>query len=79
MLLGHCYRLTRSHSISITDTLLRLYRMATTEHFPELIYFELVRQEDAFACARDGVYGTLPEVEQSFIRYLSGFDSYAPQ
>ena len=79
MLLGHCYRLARSGAITITDTILRLYRMATTEHFPERIYFELVRQEDAFACARDGVYGTLSEVEQSFTQFLSGFDSYAPQ
>ena len=77
MLLGHCYRLARSGAIGTTDTLLRLYRMATTEHFPERIYFEFVRQEDAFALARDRVYGTLPEVEQSFIQYLSGFDSYA--
>ncbi len=79
MLLGHCYRLALSGAICITDTLLRLFRMATTEHFPERIYFELVRQEDAFALARDHVYGTLSEVEQSFTQYLSGFDSYAPQ
>jgi len=79
MLLGHCCRLTHSGAISAADTLVRLYRMAVPEHFPERIYCELVRQEDAFSLARDHIYGSLTEVEKSFTQYLSAFDSYAPQ
>jgi hypothetical protein len=79
MLLGHCSRLARSGALHVTDALLRLYRMATAENFPHSIYSELVWQEDAFALARDRVYGSLPEVEQSFVEYLSTFASYAPQ
>ena|SRR5436190_14052162 len=77
MLLGHCYRLTRSHALNVLDVLVPLFRVSRVESFPDDIWSELVRQEDAFADARDGVYGSLSEVQDSFTEYLSRFQHYA--
>ena len=77
MLLGHCYRLARSNALDVLDVLVPLFRMSRVESFPDDIWLELVRQEDAFADARDGVHGALSEVQASFTEYLSRFQHYA--
>jgi hypothetical protein len=76
MLLARCYCRFQSGILPVTETLLRLYRMARAEAFPDPIYFELVTQEDAYALARDGIYCSIPEVEKSFTDYLSRFQPF---
>lgn len=77
MLLGAAARFISAHAADSERMLLRLYRVAGLEHFPERIYFQLVSLEDAYALARDGVYGTLAEVRQDFAAFLQEYEPYA--
>jgi hypothetical protein len=56
MLLGHASRLVATHIFSPEELLLRLYRIANLETFPEHIYFEFVRLEDDLSLAQDRAY-----------------------
>ena len=78
MLLGFSSRLISAHAFTPVELLLRLYRISSLETFPERIYFEFVRQEDAISLARDEVYGTLPEVAHHITEFLRAFEPYAP-
>jgi hypothetical protein len=78
MLLGHSSRLLSSRALTAEQLLLRLYRIASLETFPERIYFELVRLEDELSLARDGVYDTIAEVAQDIATFLTEYDSHAP-
>jgi hypothetical protein len=78
MLLGHASGLISSHAFAPEQILLRLYGIATRETFPERVWSELVSLEDGLSLARDGVYGTLPEVATGIIEFLGNYAAYAP-
>ena len=78
MLLGHASRLLAAYSFTPEQLLLRLYGIASLETFPERIYYELVRLEDEYSLARDGVYGTLTEFAQDTSTFLTEYETYAP-
>lgn len=78
MLMGHASRLIAERTFPPEQLLLRLYRLARAESFPEGIYFEFVRLEDDYFCARDGVFGTVAEVAQDFSTFLADCAPYAP-
>lgn len=85
MLLGHCHRVMKARPFSLSEAfpelLVRLYRMADSNNFPDRITSNLIEMEDGFSLARDQnyeVYGTMRDVEVNFIAFLSEFDAYAP-
>ena len=78
MLLGYCHAPVKSGIFSATDILIRLYGMASAEHFPGNIYHRLLSMEDQLSLARDGVWGTVDEIASRFTGYLSQFVAYAP-
>jgi len=78
MLLGFCYQLAQSGSLSLSEKLVRLHRMARTEHFPDRIDSALTNLDEDLYLAREGIYGTVTEVERAFTDYLARYKSYAP-
>ena len=75
---GHVSRLIAERAFVPEQLLLRLYRLARAESFPESIYFEFVRLEDDYSCAHDGVFGTVAEVVQDFSTFVADYEPYAP-
>jgi hypothetical protein len=78
MLFGHLSRSLREAASVPEQVLVRLYRLSHPESFPESVYFELIRLEDDYALARDGVFGSVSEVIQEFADFLASYDEYAP-
>jgi len=78
MLLGHCYRLAQSGTLALTDTLVRLHRMARSEYFPEPVDSTLRNLDEDFYLAHNEIHGTVAGVGQKFTDYLSRFEPYAP-
>lgn len=78
MLLGYCHQLSQSGSLALTETLTRLHHMARTEHFPDRIDSALANLDEDFYLAREGIHGTVTEMERAFTDYLARYRSYAP-
>lgn len=78
MLLGYCYAPVQSGDLSATELLIRLYKMADSERFPESIYHALLTMEDQLWLARDRVYGAVEEVVEEFTAYLLQYAEYVP-
>jgi len=78
MLLGHASRLVAAQTSPPEQVLLRIYRIASLETFPDGIYFDLIRLEDGLSLARDGVYGTLAEVRHDIVVFFKEYEPFAP-
>ena len=78
MLLGHCHAQVQCGKTPAEELLIRLYKMAVPEHFPETVYHALLTMEDQLWLAGDGVYGAAEEVMAEFTAYLSRYMSYTP-
>ena len=78
MLLGHCHAQVGFGNASAEALLVRLYKMAVPAQFSETIYNALLKMEDRFWLAHDGVYGIVEEVMAEFVGYLSRYTPYAP-
>lgn len=78
-LLGWSSRLLSSQDSTPEQVLLRLYRIASSDTFPENIYFEIMRLEDELFLAGEGIYGTPADVARDIINFLKGYESFAPE
>ena len=78
MLLGHCYARVQAGGSRAEELLLRLYKMAVPECFPDRVYHTLLSLEDRFWLAHDEIAGTIEQVEVDFVAYLFKFAEHAP-
>jgi hypothetical protein len=78
MLFGYLSRYLRENTSVAGQVLVRLCRFSHPESFPESVYFELIRLEDGYALARNGVFGSVSDLIQEFANFLASYDEYAP-
>ena len=78
MLLGHCHARVQGRKNPAEELLVRLYKMAVPEHFPEGVSHALLSMEDQLWLAHDKVCGSVEEVVAEFTAYLSRYAEYTP-
>jgi len=78
MLLGFCYQFVQSNSLALSETLVRLHSMARTEDFPDRVDSALSNLDEDLHLAREGIHGTVTEVERAFSDYLARYKTYVP-
>lgn len=60
----------RSGELDTDHVIRHVWALASTAHPSEKLYLAFVMLEDEFACARDGLYGSLPEVRDHLLEVL---------
>lgn len=78
MLAGHCHQLVTSGSLAAVEALDRLYRVVRAELYLTDVYDGLVSLDQDLYLAREGINGTVAEVQQAVVAYLARFASFAP-